>query len=259
MGRLGQQSVFLQRHTHVPGGLPAGSRLDYDRVEQAFAAHFSHQIHPRGNLLHLCPEEPAETLGILRQFFFLDYFQRRHRHPAGQGIAPKGGAMFPGLDTEHDLVIRQHCRYRQYSPGERLPQNDDIRSHIFMIRSQQLAGTGQAGLHLVADQQHIVRFTQFRHPGQVAGIRHHHPGFTLDRLDHESGNMRILQGFLQSGNIIVGYDFITRHEGTKSAAAIRIGRGGDDRQGAAMEITFGEDDLGLVLRHSFFKICPLAG
>lgn len=45
-------------------------------------------------------------------------------------------------------------------------------------------------------ETHIVFCAKFSDFGQVALVRHHHPGFPLDGLYHESCNIWVLKGFL---------------------------------------------------------------
>lgn len=46
---------------------------------------------------------------------------------------------------------------------------------------------------------HVVFGAQLSDCGQVAGVRHHHPSFTLDGLHHKSCSIRVLKGFLEKG------------------------------------------------------------
>lgn len=123
---------------------PTFCLLDDDGVEEAFPSDCCHDV--SGQFSQLASQQLSHSLCVLRQPLLLQHLshynrtvnsrscqllnqagdgvllgkvgstqctnlKRSYRHLAGDGVAAVGGAVLPGLDGQHDVVVTQHCRH----------------------------------------------------------------------------------------------------------------------------------------------------
>jgi hypothetical protein len=105
------------------------------------------------------------------------------------------------------------------------------------------AGAAQARLHLVEDEQHLVRVADAAPPREKARRRHNDPGLSLDRLDQHRCRLGC-DRTLDRGEIAERYGAEARGGRAEAVAVIRFRGEGDDGRGAAVEIAGRDDDLG---------------
>ncbi len=85
--------------------------------------------------------------------------------------------------------------------------------------------------------------------GEIASRRHDDAGFALDRLDENGGGVFADRRFDRRG-IAERHGDEARREGAEAAPIGGLAGEADDGRRSAMEIIFGDDDLGLVFRNS---------
>ena len=130
-----------------------------------------------------------------------------------------------------------------------------------MVAGEHLAGTGDTRLHLVGDEEHVVRVAEVVAFLDIAIVRHIDAGLALDGFhDHGADLVAFLvEDFLQRFRVVVRDFDEARGERTVVVVAVRIVRHGDDGDGAAVEIAVTHNDQGLVLRNAFDHVTPAAG
>lgn len=109
------------------------------------------------------------------------------------------------LNSEHDILAAEHTRNRVHTTRNSLAQQDEVGLDSTPLVAEQLAGTGDTSLDLIADQQDIVLVAEGAGFLEVAWIGDDNTGLALDRLDQEGGKVRTggLEGFAKSGLVIV--------------------------------------------------------
>ncbi|MNX94946.1 hypothetical protein D3C86_1271960 [compost metagenome] len=128
-----------------------------------------------------------------------------------------------------------------------------------MIAGQHFTGPGQTSLDFIPDKQYVGSFTHFICLGQVALVRYKYASLSLYRFYQESGNIFILQGQIQCGQIIVVNYIIARHKRSEIIFCCRIGAERDYIQCTSVEIIFSGNDDRFILWYAFLYICPSSG
>ncbi len=126
-----------------------------------------------------------------------------------------------------------------------------------MITGQHLAGTSEAGLDFVRDQEDILLATQLFSGFQISLWRNDYATFTLNRFDQESSRV-FVDGGLECLDVAVFDQPKTGRKWTEVLLELRLVLHGDDCYCAAMEVAGARDDLGLVLGNAFYCVSPLA-
>ena len=88
----------------------------------------------------------------------------------------------------HDGLLRDHHADGQ-SRAEALGQRHDVGRDAPVLAREHLAGTPDAGLHLVEDQQDAVPVAQRPQAGEEPVRRHEVAALALDRLDQDRGDL----------------------------------------------------------------------
>ena len=102
--------------------------------------------------MQLVLEVRAGLLDVAEQIFLLDGVDDRDGHRASQRSAAEGGSMQAGMDCARRLLGAEHGSQRK-AARQRLGQCGHIRLNAKLLVGTPLAGTAQAGLNLIRDQQ----------------------------------------------------------------------------------------------------------
>ena len=185
--------------------------VNHNRIQQSLPPHALHHAPFRHHSLQLPPKKLSQPRRPLHQPFLAHQFQRANCHRRAERIAAVRRAVRARLDREHDPARRQHARDGVHAAGDGLAEQDHVRLDAAPLVAQQLAGAGDAGLDLVADEQDVVLLAQLLHFAQVAVRRHDDACFALDRLDDEGGCARAVC-FESCGEArrVVEEDFLAR-------------------------------------------------
>src|SRR5204862_803611 len=101
----------------------------------------------------------------------------------------------------HDLGPAHH-RCDGHAAAERLRPCADIRDHTELLERAPRAGTAEATLDLVQDQQYPVLVAESAQPFQVSSGHDVEAAFTLHRLDDDGGQVlgsnEIVREFFQA-------------------------------------------------------------
>ncbi len=251
MGLLAQQALGFQ-------GFAVGARLgvQLDADEEATATDFFDMGVLQG--LELLQEAVAQGLGAGDQALVHDDLERSPGDGTGQGVTTEGTAMIAGVEDGHDGPGGQHRRNRVEAAGEGFADDDDVGGDAFVLEGKELAGTAQAGLNLVHDQENVVGLADVLGRLQVAVRGHQDTGFALDGFDHKGTGVGG-DGLLQGLDVAKGHDFEAGREGPEAIFILGLGGAADDGGGAAVEVVFADDDFGLVLGDALDLVAPLAG
>ena len=185
--------------------------------------------------------------------------QRDHgpAHRAGERVAAERGPVLTRAQQPEYLPGRGDRGDRYHASAEGLAQHVHVRPHAFGVAGERRAGTPQAGLHLVGDEQHVALVAQLADTGQVAGRRYEYPGLALDRLDHDR-DRRLVHGGGDRVQVAVRHDPEPGRVGPVVAVRVGVGREADDRGRTAVEVVLGHHDRGGVLRDALDLVPPLA-
>ena len=109
-----------------------------------------------------------------------------------------------------------------------------------MLVGKQPSGPSDPGLHLVQNQQHVVRIAQFAQAGQVIVVDWPDATFTLNGLDQYRHRVRVLgQGGLHHGQVVEADPYEALGVGGKAVADPGAGGGAQRHQGAPVESALG--------------------
>ena len=155
-------------HTHFPGQssitIPTGRFVHDDRIQQSASSHFSYGRRPYKRAQPVA-ELLTPFIRIRTKTFFPQHLQSSRRNATGQGIPAVRRAVFAGLQQQHDIfILTQNGRYGQDTATQGFTEDNHVRDDtLFVIDGQFVAGTSQAGLDFVGNEQDIVLGTQVGH------------------------------------------------------------------------------------------------
>ena len=140
-----------------------------------------------------------------------------------------------GADAEMagHLVGGEH-----HADGETAAQalgvGQDVRRDAIVHVGEQLAGTAQAGLHLVEDQQRAVLIAQLARAFQIRLVRRQHTAFALDRLQHHGAGL-VGNGRFQRRQVVIGDMFDAFDLRAETIGILRLAADRNGEQRAAVE------------------------
>src|SRR6185312_1649587 len=249
---------LLREHARSEEPLANGARigiarLDIDAGQQPLAPHGAdRRALDRLEPLH---HMGAEIAGALDEALVLDDSQRDKPDRRSQGIAAEGRAMRAGGEHAHQRARADKSRDRQHAAAQRLAEDQPVRADLLVLEDEPGAGAANPGLDLVDDEENVVLVAQRAYAGEPAFRRDDDPAFALDRLDQHGGGLRRDRGF-DRGKVAEGHGTEARREGPEAVAVLGFRGETDDRRGAAVEISGGDDDLGAVGGDALDPVAP---
>ena len=112
-----------------------------------------------------------------------------------------------------------------------------------MLVREQLARAPESRLYLVEHQQHVSVVAEIADLPQVVVGRHAHAALALDRLEEHKADVR-RDRRIESGDVVEGHIGDSGKQRLKSLVILRLARGRDGGQRAAMERVVGRNDAG---------------
>lgn len=198
-----QQSLVLEQHAEIPGGVAVGlGFVDDDGVEEALAADGGDDGVVEG--VEAVTEAFAELGGALHHVLLADELEGADGDGRPERIAAEGGPVRARFDGEHEVFGAEHAAHGIHAAGEGFAQCDEIGFDAAVLVTEEFAGACDACLDLVADQQDVVFFAERLHRAQVRIGGDHDAGFALDRLDDDGGGFRAvgLEGGADVGDAV---------------------------------------------------------
>ena len=101
----------------------------------------------------------TQLFSALAQLLFSNHIQHRVRRGYRQRVTGIGSAQAAWRWGIHHLGATNDARQRE-TAGEAFRHRHQIRFHIIVLHGEQLAGTGETGLHFIGDQQNAVGIAQ---------------------------------------------------------------------------------------------------
>eukprot|EP01137_Pigoraptor_chileana_P009058 Opistho-2@56753 len=231
-------------------------RVQFDGIQQPLATHI---LDPRVlHLAHPLAELLSQFLRALGQLFVAQDLECFHSNAARKRIAAICRSVLARLDAQHDLVVAQDCRDRHESARQRLPENENVRTHALVVAREHAARAAESRLDLVGNKQHIGILADLLGLAQIPLVRHNDARLALDRLNVKAGYGRVLHGLTKRVEVVVRDDGESGSERSKTILARGVRRGRHSRCRAPPEVALGEDDFGLVMGHSLCRVRPLA-
>src|SRR6516225_2088399 len=187
----------------------------------------------------------AKLAAALHQAFVANDLKRLKPDCCSYGVAAKGRTMRARREHVHDVLAADKCRHRQNATAQRLAQNESVRADTFVLIRKPGAGPAETRLHLVEDQKDTLGVADPPHARQPTLRRHDDASFALNRFDQHGSSIGTDRA-LHSGKVAERNRAESWREWSKAVAIIRFGGKANDRRCAAMEISLGDYDLGLV-------------
>src|SRR3974377_363068 len=187
----------------------------------------------------------AKLAAALHEVFVANDLKRLKPDCGGYGVAAKGRTMRARREDVHDVLAADKSRHWQNAAARRLAQNESVRADVVMLIRKPGAGPAETRLHLVEDQKDTLGVADPPHARQPALRRHDDAGLALNGFDEHSSSIGTDHA-LHSRKVAERNRAESGREWPKTFAIIRFGGKANDRRCAAMEISLGDYDLGLV-------------
>ena len=172
--------------------------------------------------------------------------QDAQRTGAADRVAAEGRAVAAGGEHVLHLLAEQRCAQRQPA-AEPLGRGDDVGLDAVVHITVELAGAAVAGLHLVADEQDVLRGGELRRTLDEFLRQRDDAALALHDLDHDGG--AFVRGHLRLEIVEIvrlGIGKALRQRQKVVVEHVLTGRG-ERRDRAAVEAVFERDD-GVVFR-----------
>ena len=124
-------------------------------------------------------------------------------------------------DPVVDVATRQHRADGDEAAGERLRDYQDVRLHARVLEREELAGATQSGLHLVENEERAVTGARPLRRKQVIVVSDEDP-LALDRLEHEGGDVTLLELAIEGREITTGDRVAAGDERIEAVAEMMI-------------------------------------
>ncbi len=216
-------------------------RIKLGRQHQALAAHIDDGVMFRSQGAKLLLEVVADFRRVREQAFVFDGVDHGDGHGAGQRPAAECGSMHAGVNGACGFFGAEN-RTEGKAAGERLGQGGDVGLNAVVLIRAPLAGAAHAGLNLIDDEQSAGGTGQRAGLGKELLRQRTNAAFALDGLDEDGadfvGKLRA-----QIGDIVEAYKLDAGNHRTKRLAVLRLVRGRDRAEGAAVEALFQGQEL----------------
>ena len=178
--RLGQGGVGLRGARLAPARPPPSRR---GRARRRCAGRAAGGQPSRSSIVLPIDAGPVD------QAVCLDRLDHGEGGGAGERVAAVRAAEAAGVRGVHDLGAAGHRGQRQ-AAGDALGGDDQVGHDALVVAREQVAGAGEAGLHLVGDEDDAVGAAPLGERRQEARRRDDEPALALDRLDDDGGQVR---------------------------------------------------------------------
>lgn len=202
--RTYQKALALQQEAEIPRSSARSSRLVNDNsVQQTLAADRLDNGRLEGS--HAIAEDVAQTLSIGSHVLLLENLQSSNGDGTAQGVAAVGRTVSSGLNNQHNLLAAEDGTDGVHASGDGLAESDNVGLDAGPLGAEKSAGTANAGLNLVADEEDVVLLAESVDLGQVVFVGDNNTSLTLNGLNDESGGVLAmgLQNLLQVGHVVV--------------------------------------------------------
>src|SRR5690625_166156 len=219
----------------MPGGRGVRTVVNFYCVQQPFPPNLSDQSDGLFKIVHLLPENGAESPRPCCQFFILGHLKGCCSHFCGDRVSSEGRSVLAGPDDIHNWPVCKYGRYRIGTPRESLAQDEDVGPDIVFrllltmllagavtAYSQKTACPGDSGLNFIAYEKYIPLSTHFSSSSNVPIFRNHHSRFALNGFDQKAGNIRIFESLFQRSQVVIFNLNEPSCIGTKVLVGIRI-------------------------------------
>jgi hypothetical protein len=153
----------------------------------------------------------------------------------GERISAERRAVRARREDIHDLPGGDEGRDREHSPAKRLAEDQPVGPGVLMLEGEPGTGASEPRLHLIEDQQHVVRVAQVAEPCEKPRGRNDDAGLTLDRL-HQHGDRVGRDRPLDGGEVTKGDAVEAGREGSEAIAIVGLRGERDDGRGTAVKI-----------------------
>ena len=182
-------------------------------LRQLDAQHHAAATNLLDNSREVCSDSLQASLQIRARFaaatqhiLFLNRLNGSNTGSARQLTAAKGRGMQEGCFDK--ACPRARCADnrtdRHHAAAKRLRAGHKVRRNALMVHAEPFAGTADAGLHLISNQQCALLLADFLHLTQIALRRYDNAALALNRLQNHSSRI-FIHSCLNSRRVTILY------------------------------------------------------
>ena len=230
-----------------PGGNDAGGDVgvEVESDQQTIAADLGHAVDFGKAGAQVLPYGPDVGQDIL---VFKDV-QGGEGRRGGHRVAAEGGPVLAGRQQRGSFRAEGHEGTDREAAAQALGQGHGVGQDPGILAGQPLAGTADAGLHLVEDQQGAGRRGGLAGSLEIAGWQRPHARLALDWFEEDGGG-GVVHRRSEGLDVAEGNVHDTTGQRRERCAVGLFGGQGEGAHGAAVEGAFERDDLGAPLRRA---------
>lgn len=178
--------------------------VDDDGVQQALAADGSDQ--GAVEFAQTIAEDLAELFGPFDHLLLVDDLECADGNGAAERVAAVRGPVGTRFDGQHNLLPAQNAGHRVHAAGDSLAKEHEVGLDAGPFVAEEFACASDAGLDFVADEEDVVLVAEGSEVGEIAVGGDDYTGFSLDRLNQETGDF-VSMGLEDAAN---GRDVVVR-------------------------------------------------
>ena len=138
-------------------------------------------------------------LGLTQKIPFFHLAENCDYCCGGHRVSTEGSSEAAGVRRVHDVGTTGDSSDR-HTAADALGARDQVWLNTKVLARKISAGPGHATLHLIGDIDNAIGVTPVDERLEVTLGGDNEPALTLDRLDHEAGNLASAHALLQVGN-----------------------------------------------------------
>src|SRR5581483_4731835 len=135
---------------------------------------------------------------VFTKAFFFDHFDCGKRNSAGKGAASESAGMNHRVFAKKrvpNFRRAQERAYRHDSAAQTFSEGCDIGHHLLMIHSEHIAGSREACLNLIQNENDAAFVTNLSDLAQVAFGRNMNSAFSLNRFNDHGTDRTVYRFF----------------------------------------------------------------
>ena len=204
VGRLGQETLALEKHAQVPGSAAVGGRLVNDAgIQETLAT--DNLENGRVESSEAVTENLSKTLGVLNHLFLLNQLESTDGNGTAERVATIGRTVGAGLDNAHNLLAGENGADGVHAARNGLAKSDHVGLDARPLGAEHAAGAANASLNLVGNENDVVLLAESLNLGEVVVIGDHDTSLTLNGLNDDGGSLLAvgLEDLFNVGDVVV--------------------------------------------------------
>src|SRR6266480_1092816 len=228
VGAIDQQTTL---HGHADKRRAFDGKFDTDH--EAFAADFADEVELGGQFREALAQLRASRADIFEQLLVLDDVEELEGNPTGQRAAAKRGPVNPRRDARGNLLGGEYGAQRK-AGGERLGNQDNIRSRSKLLIAEVAAGAAESALNLIGDQESAVLGGEGASAIPESFADGIDPAFALDRFQKDAAH-GLVELRLEIGHIVETHELRAGNDGREGQPILFRGSDADGPERASVK------------------------